>query len=168
MAAPVETPAAVLWDMDGTLVDTEPYWMASEYEVVEKYGGSWSREHAMNLVGFDLLDSGRYIREHAGIQVESTGDVLAWRPASGEGIRIDAGIREGQAITADYDPMIAKVIAHGRDRAEALERLDAALADTVVLGVKNRAELAQCLDAEAAGPLPDDLRARIDGLDLRP
>lgn len=69
----------------------------------------------------------------------STGDVLAWSPAAGEGVRVDAGVREGQRITADYDPMIAKVIAHGRDRAEALERLDGALADTVVLGVETNA-----------------------------
>lgn len=70
MVEPDETPDAVLWDMDGTLVDTEPYWVASEHEVVEKYGGTWSHEHAMNVVGFDLLDAGRYIREHAGIDVE--------------------------------------------------------------------------------------------------
>ena len=38
--------------------------------------------------------------------------------------------------------------------------------DTVVLGVKNQTELAQCLEAEAAGRLPPDLRARIDGLGL--
>jgi aryl-alcohol dehydrogenase-like predicted oxidoreductase len=44
--------------------------------------------------------------------------------------------------------------------------LDMAGVDTVVLGVKNRAELAQCLEAEAQGPLPSDLRARIDGLGL--
>lgn len=67
----------------------------------------------------------------------STGDVLAWRPGSGDGVRVDAGIREGQEVTADYDPMIAKVIAHGADRAEALERLDTALADTVLLGVES-------------------------------
>ncbi|MBM7504441.1 acetyl/propionyl/methylcrotonyl-CoA carboxylase subunit alpha [Agromyces aurantiacus] len=66
----------------------------------------------------------------------STGDVLAWRPASGDGVRVDAGVREGQRVTADYDPMIAKVIAYGADRAEALDRLDAALADTVVLGIE--------------------------------
>ncbi|WP_407643564.1 acetyl/propionyl/methylcrotonyl-CoA carboxylase subunit alpha [Agromyces kandeliae] len=66
----------------------------------------------------------------------STGDVIAWRAPSGEGVRVDAGIREGQRITADYDPMIAKVIAHGSDRAEALDRLDAALAATVLLGVE--------------------------------
>lgn len=60
-------PAAVLWDMDGTLVDTEPYWIDTEYAMAEKYGGTWSQEHAMNLVGNALLDSGDYIRVHMGI-----------------------------------------------------------------------------------------------------
>ena len=63
-------PDAVLWDMDGTLVDTEPYWVESEHEVVAKHGGTWSNELAMNVVGFDLLDAGVYIREHSGIDVE--------------------------------------------------------------------------------------------------
>jgi HAD superfamily hydrolase (TIGR01509 family) len=67
--APVR-PAAVLWDMDGTLVDTEPYWIATEFELAERYGGTWSEEHALNLVGNDLVESGRYIREHMGIDVE--------------------------------------------------------------------------------------------------
>jgi len=62
--------AAVLWDMDGTLVDTEPYWIESQFELVEKYGGTWSHEHALRLVGNDLLMSGRYIREHTGIDLE--------------------------------------------------------------------------------------------------
>jgi HAD superfamily hydrolase (TIGR01509 family) len=53
--------------MDGTLVDTEPYWIATEYAMAEKYGGTWSHEHAMNLVGSALLDSGDYIRVHMGI-----------------------------------------------------------------------------------------------------
>ena len=63
-------PAAVLWDMDGTLVDTEPYWIAAEYALIEEHGGTWSDEHAMNLVGSDLIDSGRYLREHSGIDLE--------------------------------------------------------------------------------------------------
>jgi HAD superfamily hydrolase (TIGR01509 family) len=63
-------PAAVLWDMDGTLVDTEPYWSDVEYEIAARYGGSWSHEHALKLVGNDLIDSARYIREHMGIDVE--------------------------------------------------------------------------------------------------
>jgi HAD superfamily hydrolase (TIGR01509 family) len=62
--------AAVLWDMDGTLVDTEPYWIASEFELVDEHGGTWSHQHALELVGNDLLVSGRYIREHSGIDLE--------------------------------------------------------------------------------------------------
>jgi HAD superfamily hydrolase (TIGR01509 family) len=62
--------AAVLWDMDGTLVDTEPYWIETEYALAEKHGGTWSDRHALNLVGNDLLDSARYIREHMGIALE--------------------------------------------------------------------------------------------------
>ncbi len=57
-------------DMDGTLVDTEPYWIATEFELAERHGGTWSQEHALNLVGNDLLESGRYIREHMGIDLE--------------------------------------------------------------------------------------------------
>jgi HAD superfamily hydrolase (TIGR01509 family) len=53
--------------MDGTLVDTEPYWIATEFALAEKYGGTWSHEHALNLVGSALLDSGDYIRRHMGI-----------------------------------------------------------------------------------------------------
>jgi HAD superfamily hydrolase (TIGR01509 family) len=60
-------PQAVLWDMDGTLVDTEPYWIEAEFELAESHGGTWSREHALELVGNDLLTSGRYIRDHMGI-----------------------------------------------------------------------------------------------------
>ena len=63
-------PAAVLWDMDGTLVETEPYWIQAEFELADRYGGSWSTEHALNLVGNDLIDSARYIREHMGIDLE--------------------------------------------------------------------------------------------------
>ena len=51
-------PAAVLWDMDGTLVDTEPYWIECEYELVEAHGGTWSQDHAHAIVGSDLLGVG--------------------------------------------------------------------------------------------------------------
>lgn len=50
-------PAAVLWDMDGTLVDTEPYWIEAEYALVERFGGRWSDELAHQLVGNPLLVS---------------------------------------------------------------------------------------------------------------
>ena len=60
---------AVLWDMDGTLVDTEPSWGEVEQELVEAHGGTWSQEHAMRLVGNDLLDSAHYIRQHGGVDL---------------------------------------------------------------------------------------------------
>ena len=62
-------PVAVLWDMDGTLVDTEPYWIEAEFALAEEHGGTWSLAHALELVGNDLLSSGRYIREHMGIDL---------------------------------------------------------------------------------------------------
>ncbi|ALA66805.1 biotin carboxylase N-terminal domain-containing protein [Corynebacterium lactis] len=54
---------------------------------------------------------------------------------SGAGIRVDSGIADGSEVSSLYDPMLMKVIAHGSDRTQALERLDRALADTVVAGV---------------------------------
>ncbi len=54
---------------------------------------------------------------------------LAW-PVAHEGIRVDAGFEEGGEVTAFYDPMMAKVIAHGADRLEATARLNGALAAT--------------------------------------
>jgi 3-methylcrotonyl-CoA carboxylase alpha subunit len=53
-----------------------------------------------------------------------------WWPEGLPGVRIDSGVEEGGEVTPYYDPMIAKVIAHGRDRGEAIGRLDAALAGT--------------------------------------
>jgi HAD superfamily hydrolase (TIGR01509 family) len=57
--------AAVLWDMDGTLVDTEPYWIRAEHEIVEEHGGVWSEEYAHELVGNDLMVSAEFIRAHS-------------------------------------------------------------------------------------------------------
>jgi HAD superfamily hydrolase (TIGR01509 family) len=67
---PVTLPAAVLWDMDGTLVDTEPYWIAEEHLLVEQFGGTWTAEHAKALVGNDLMVSAHYIREHGDVPLE--------------------------------------------------------------------------------------------------
>jgi beta-phosphoglucomutase-like phosphatase (HAD superfamily) len=60
---------AVLWDMDGTLVDTEPYWIAAEYRLVAAFGGEWNDAHAHALVGNPLLVSAAYIREHGGVDL---------------------------------------------------------------------------------------------------
>lgn len=76
----------------------------------------------------------------------ATGEVLRWEPAAG--VRTDAAVESGSTVTADYDPMIAKVIAHGADRAEALARLDAALADTVLFGVESNIAFLRSLLAD--------------------
>ena len=65
-----------------------------------------------------------------------TGRLHLVRLPSGPGIRVDHSVVEGQDVTAAFDPMIAKVAAHGRDRAEATARLRQALRDTVLLGVR--------------------------------
>ena len=62
-------PGAVLWDMDGTLIDTEPYWIAEERALVEGAGGEWTEEHGLALVGNDLMVSAQYILDHASIDL---------------------------------------------------------------------------------------------------
>jgi HAD superfamily hydrolase (TIGR01509 family) len=62
--APLE---GVLLDMDGTLVDTEPYWIAAELDLVERHGGSWTHEQALGLVGQDLMFSAEVLRREAGV-----------------------------------------------------------------------------------------------------
>jgi HAD superfamily hydrolase (TIGR01509 family) len=67
---PVDTGAAlqaVLFDMDGTLVDTEPYWIAAEHALVESFGGTWTDEDARALIGNALPTSAAYIRERGGV-----------------------------------------------------------------------------------------------------
>jgi HAD superfamily hydrolase (TIGR01509 family) len=95
---------AVLWDMDGTVVDTEPYWMQCEREMAEKYGGTWTEEDSLNLVGNDLLDSGRYIREHMGIDLEPAEIVEGLLDAVIEHIRREVPWRPGaRELLADLN-----------------------------------------------------------------
>jgi geranyl-CoA carboxylase alpha subunit len=79
-----------------------------------------------------------------------TGALEVFRLATGPGIRVDCGVREGQTIAPFYDSMQAKVIAHGPTRDEARRRLLAALTGSAVLGVvTNKDLLVQILAHEA-------------------
>jgi 3-methylcrotonyl-CoA carboxylase alpha subunit len=69
----------------------------------------------------------------------STGRLLALKFPQGEGLRIDTGVEEGSEVTPFYDPMIAKLIAHGKSRNEALDRLAGALDNTIVVGPRSNA-----------------------------
>jgi len=68
--------------------------------------------------------------------IPSPGEVVVYRPAAGPGIRVDSGVYQGAKVTVFYDPMVAKLVVWGRDRAEAIERLRRALSEFVVKGIK--------------------------------
>ena len=113
--------------MDGTLVDTEPYWIESEFSLAERHHGRWSREHALTLVGRDLLDAGRYIREHMGIDLtpeQIVEDLLdgvvarvrhevPWRPGARELLAElrAAGVPCG-LVTMSYQRFVAPILEH--------------------------------------------------------
>ena len=57
-------PAAVLWDMDGTLVDTEPCWMGAERGLVEEFGGTWTSQDAVRMIGLPLEPAAQILQDH--------------------------------------------------------------------------------------------------------
>ena len=73
-----------------------------------------------------------------------TGRIAGWNPGRAS-IRIDHGIAEGGEVTPYYDAIVAKFVAHGRDRADAVRRLTRALADAPLLGVPNNGRFLQDL-----------------------
>ncbi|MFJ6128819.1 biotin carboxylase N-terminal domain-containing protein [Streptomyces griseoviridis] len=79
------------------------------------------------------------VKEGARGFLPSGGTVLRLREPAGDGVRTDSGLDEGTEVGSRYDPMLAKVIAHGPDRETALRKLRAALAETVTLGVPTNA-----------------------------
>lgn len=78
-----------------------------------------------------------YAEDPASGFLPQAGTVSLWRPPSGAGVRVDAGVGTGDAISPYYDPMVAKISAQGATRDEALRRLDAALRRTILFGVRS-------------------------------
>lgn len=120
--------AAVLWDMDGTLVDTEPFWFQGEYALAEEFGGEWTHADALELVGNDMVETGRYMAERWGVDLTPTemvhrlhdkvvasiaaADELPWRPGALdllEGLN-DAGI-PCALVTMSWDVMALPIVA---------------------------------------------------------
>ena len=84
------------------------------------------------------LEARIYAEDPSGDFRPATGQVLIWRPPAGtESLRIDDGIRTGDTVSPFYDPMLAKIIAHGRTRDEAVRQLESALGATALLGLAN-------------------------------
>jgi len=81
----------------------------------------------------------------------STGTLAHLRlPPEGPHVRVDTGVREGDTVTPFYDPMIAKVIVHDRDRPSAMRRMAALMGETEVVGVTTNAALLKALCAHPA------------------
>ena len=85
------------------------------------------------------------------------GRVLLLREPTGEGVRVDSGLAPGLVVSSSYDPMLSKIIAHGPDRATALRRLRAALAETRIVGVTTNAGYLRRLLSH-----PDVVAGRLD------
>ena len=168
--ADASVPAAVLWDMDGTLVDTEPIWQDSQMQLTAEHGATWTREDGLQLVGSGLESSGELLRARGvdlGVEeiiqymtsfvVERLehGD-LPWRPGARELVEElhDRGIptalvtmsRRRMAMTA-ADALGSRgfrVVVAGDDVENAKPHPEAYLAAAAALGV----DIADCIAIE--------------------
>ncbi|WP_402465926.1 HAD family hydrolase [Isoptericola aurantiacus] len=119
-------PAAVLWDMDGTLVDTEPYWIRAEQELMAAHGRSWSHEQALELVGNPLTVSAGMLHD-AGVDLpvpaivdhllarvhDQVATSVPWRPGARTLLAAlgDAGV-PCALVTMSYATLAEAVTAH--------------------------------------------------------
>ncbi|WP_225754397.1 biotin carboxylase N-terminal domain-containing protein [Actinotalea sp. Marseille-Q4924] len=114
------------------------------------------RQEDVRLVGH-AIEARLYAEDRSRGFLPGTGRVLALEEPVGDGVRVDSALLPGLTVSADYDPMLAKVIAWGADRDQALHRLDAALSRTTVLGVPTNIAFLRTLLAD------EDVRAgRLD------
>ncbi len=89
-----ETLAAVLWDMDGTLIDSERIWIAEQFVMVEQHGGTWSEEQGLALVGSDMHDTATAM-QRAGVDVEAGSLVASLEQAVMASLRTTVPWRPG-------------------------------------------------------------------------
>jgi geranyl-CoA carboxylase alpha subunit len=115
------------------------------------------------------IEARLYAEDPARGYLPATGRIELWRPPTGCGVRVDSGVESGTVISPHYDPMLAKIIAHGRDRSEARRRLIGALERTTVVGLTtNRTLLARILrherfaDGEVTTAFLDEVDVRHD------
>jgi acetyl-CoA carboxylase biotin carboxylase subunit len=79
----------------------------------------------------------RVYAEDARTLLPQAGRILLYREPATDGVRVDAGVAAGQTVTVHYDPLLAKVIAHGATRLQAIDRLHRALGEYDILGLRH-------------------------------
>ncbi len=159
-----DLPAAVLWDMDGTLVDTEPFWQEAEAELVRSFGGEWRPEDGLAQVGLSLWISAAMLQakgvpwEPAQIIEYLQSKVMArleqevpWRPGARELLAElrDAGIPTA-LVTMSMRPMAEQVAAAARR--------DGPIFDAIVTGS----------DVDQPKPHPEPYLRAMELLDVPP
>ena len=118
--------AAVLWDLDGTLIDSEPLWMVGEHELAESHGASWTQEDGLARGGNSLIVSGHYTQKRLGSDLapEEIVDYLVtrladdlsreipWRPGAVELVTaLDAASVPQAMVTMSYAAIARPVAA---------------------------------------------------------
>ena len=149
--------------MDGTLVDTEPYWMAAETPLVERFGGSWSHEQALRLVGLGLEDSARIFLD-AGVRMgvtdivdHLTDDVMT--QLATKGVPFRPGARELLESLRDAGIPTALVTMSLRRMADSVvDLIDFEAFDVIIAGD----------DATRPKPFPDPYLQACEALGVSP
>ncbi|MBX9944028.1 MAG: acetyl/propionyl/methylcrotonyl-CoA carboxylase subunit alpha [Reyranella sp.] len=122
-----------------------------EWQLVVAAGGKMPLAQDELRIDGHAVEVRLYAEDPARNFLPSTGTLVHLKlPEEGPHVRVDTGVRQGDTVTPFYDPMIAKVIVHDRDRTSALRRMAALMGETEVVGVTTNAALLKALCAHPA------------------
>ena len=122
-----------------------------EWQLVVAAGGRMPLTQDELRIDGHAVEVRLYAEDPARNFLPSTGTLVHLKlPEEGAHVRVDTGVRQGDTVTPFYDPMIAKVIVHDRDRTSALRRMAALMGETEVVGVTTNAGLLEALCSHPA------------------